>query len=84
MIQIEIAGYKVMGGLLEEFISALIKNDTRYYKKLVALIPGQFRPLHRDAYIKTQSVLYFVSSMTDLYTVDLYRKIKGISFPAIV
>ena len=84
VIQIEIAGYKVMGGLLEEFIPALIKNDTRYYKKLVALIPGQFRPLHPDPYSKIQSVLDFVSGMTDLYAVDLYRKIKGISFPAIV
>lgn len=84
VIQIEVAGYKVMGGLLEEFIPALIKNDTHYYKKLVALIPGQFRPSQPDAYSKIQSVLDFVSGMTDLYAVDLYRKIKGISFPAIV
>jgi dGTPase len=84
VIQIEIAGYKVMGGLLEEFIPALIKNDTHYYKKLVALIPSQFRPSRDDHYTKIQSVLDFVSGMTDLYAVDLYRKIKGISFPTIV
>ncbi len=84
VIQIELAGYKVMGGLLEEFVPALIKNDTHYYQKLVALIPGQFRHSQPDPYSKIQSVLDFVSGMTDLYAVDLYRKIKGISFPAIV
>lgn len=83
VIQKEVAGYKVMAGLLEEFIPALIHNNTHYYKKLVHLIPGQFLTENTDVYSKIQSVLDYVSGMTDLYAVEVYSKIKGISFPTL-
>ncbi|SER99268.1 dGTP triphosphohydrolase [Pedobacter rhizosphaerae] len=82
VIQKEVAGYKIMAGLLEEFVPALINNNTHYYKKLVKLIPKQYHTDLPDIYSRTQSVLDFVSGMTDLYAVDLYRNIKGISFPS--
>lgn len=83
VIQKEVAGYKVMAGLLEEFIPALIHNNTHYYKKLVHLIPTQFLTDNTDVYSKIQSVLDYVSGMTDLYAVEVYSKIKGISFPTL-
>ncbi len=82
VIQKEVAGYKIMAGLLEEFVPALIHNNTHYYKKLVKLIPKQYHTDLTDIYSIIQSVLDFVSGMTDLYAVDLYRNIKGISFPS--
>jgi len=82
VVQIEVAGYQVMGGLLEEFIPAYLKNDSKYHKKLVELIPKQFLTSNTDAYSKIMSVLDFVSGMTDIYAVELFRKIKGISFPS--
>lgn len=82
VIQKEVAGYKIMAGLLEEFVPALIHNNTHYYQKLVKLIPKQYHTDRTDIYSRTQSVLDFVSGMTDLYAVDLYRNIKGISFPS--
>jgi dGTPase len=66
-----------------EFVPALINNSSKYDAKLVALIPKQFITKNADVYSKIQSVLDFVSGMTDLYAVELYRNIKGISFPAI-
>lgn len=83
VVQIEIAGYKVMGGLLEEFIPAYMGNQSHYHRKLVELIPKQFLTSSTDTYSKIQTVLDFVSGMTDLYAVELFRKIKGISFPSI-
>ena len=83
VVQIEVAGYKVMGGLLEEFIPAYLNNNSHYSKKLVELIPKQFITKKEDAYSKIQTILDFVSGMTDLYAVDLFRKIRGISFPSI-
>jgi len=83
VIQKEVAGYKVMAGLLEEFVPALLHNDTHYYKKLVQLIPQQFHTENTDTYSKILSVLDFVSGMTDLYAVEMYSKIKGISFPSL-
>ncbi|RZK79799.1 MAG: dehydrogenase, partial [Pedobacter sp.] len=83
VIQKEVAGYKVMEGLLEEFIPAVIHNNTHYYKKLVKLIPSQFITENADTYTQILNVLDFVSGMTDLYAVELYSKIKGISFPSV-
>lgn len=83
VIQKEVAGYKVMAGLLEEFVPALLHNNTHYYKKLVQLIPQQFHTENTDTYSRILSVLDFVSGMTDLYAVEMYGKIKGISFPSL-
>ncbi|CAG5073187.1 Deoxyguanosinetriphosphate triphosphohydrolase [Dyadobacter sp. CECT 9623] len=83
VVQIEVAGYKVIGGLLEEFVPAYLNNNSHYTKKLVELIPKQFITSRTDPYSKIQTVLDFVSGMTDLYAVELFRKIKGISFPSI-
>ncbi|PST83007.1 dehydrogenase [Pedobacter yulinensis] len=83
VIQKEVSGYKVMAGLLEEFVPAVVSGQGHYYQKLVKLIPGQFLTDRPDTYSKVQSVLDFVSGMTDLYAVELYSKIKGISFPYI-
>ncbi|MEC3881579.1 deoxyguanosinetriphosphate triphosphohydrolase [Parapedobacter sp. 10938] len=84
VVQIEVAGYKVMNGLLEEFIPAyLSKKKTKYDSKLLALMPKQFHTNQETTYARVRSVLDFVSGMTDLYAVELYRKIKGISFPSL-
>ncbi len=84
VIQIEVAGYKVMDGLLEEFIPAYLNQDkSPYDRKLLALIPSQFYTEEESVYSRIRSVLDFVSGMTDLYAVELFRKIKGISFPTL-
>lgn len=83
VVEKEIAGYKVMSGLLEEFVPAVMEGSTHYYEKLKKLIPSQFTPENDKPYSKIQSVLDFVSGMTDLYAVELFRKIKGISFPGV-
>jgi len=84
VVQIEIAGYHVMNALLDEFIPAYLKtNKSMFDKKLVAMIPQQFHTDRVDAYSKIRAVLDFVSGMTDVYAIELYRKIKGISIPSL-
>lgn len=84
VVQIEVAGYKVMSGLLEEFLPAYLRRKrSSYEKKVVKLMPRQFDTSHDDPYNRMRSTLDFVSGMTDLYAVDLYRRIKGITFPSL-
>ncbi|HEY8402403.1 MAG TPA: deoxyguanosinetriphosphate triphosphohydrolase [Cytophagaceae bacterium] len=80
-VEIELAGYKILGGLLEEFIPAILYPEKTTSQKLLMLLPSQFRYHGNDMYGKLQSVVDFVSGMTDLYAVDIYRKIKGIALP---
>lgn len=85
VVEIELAGYNVIGGLLKEFIHAVIYPEQSKSKKLIELVSAQF-PISRsrnDIYSDIQSVVDFISGMTDLYAIDLYRKITGITIPHI-
>ena len=81
VVEIELAGYKILGGLLEEFIPAVLYPDKPNSEKLLQLLPPQFTYQGEELYLKLQSVIDFISGMTDIYAVDLYRKIKGIALP---
>jgi dGTPase len=78
VIEVELAGYRILGALLDDFIDAVLHPQSHYAKKLLALLPEQFRSASDDSvYTQIQSVLDFVSGMTDLYALDLYRTIHG-------
>ena len=78
VVKIELTGFNVIGTLLEEFTDAVMHPDKAYNKKLLSLMPEQFKPQQEDAYSKIQSVLDFISNMTDLYAVQLYKDLRGI------
>src|SRR5580658_3017214 len=85
VVEIEIAGYNVIGGLLREFIGAILQPGSNKSQKLKQLISKQFVIAGRpdSLYPDIQAVVDFIAGMTDLYAVDLYRKITGIDFPRI-
>ena len=85
VVEIEIAGYNVIGGLLKEFVHAVLYPDLPKSGKLIKLVSPQF-PIaknEKDLYKNIQSLVDFISGMTDLYAIDIYRKITGITIPEI-
>lgn len=85
VVEIEIAGYNVIGGLLKEFVHAVLDPGHSRSGKLLKLVSKQF-PINKDGgsvYENVQSIVDFISGMTDLYAIDLYRKITGITIPEI-
>ncbi len=83
VVEIEISGYQIIGTLLESFIEAILTPKEDFSRKLLQLIPEQYGRSYDSTYQKVQAVVDFVSGMTDLYALDLYRKIKGINIPGI-
>lgn len=83
VVEIELAGYKILGTLLEEFVTAVMEPDNFYSKNLLSLIPDQYQINGDSDYEKILSVLDFVSGMTDVFALELYRTIKGIELPGI-
>jgi dGTPase len=79
VVEIELAGYNVIGGLLDEFLSAIVFPNNKKSKKLITLVPSQFAIKSESFYEKTLAIVDYISGMTDLYAIDLYRKLKGIS-----
>jgi dGTPase len=89
-VEIEAAGFEVLGGLLDVFVSALndvcsAKKPSPRSRKLLQLVPleniGPDRVPDPDPYIRLMRILDFVSGMTDRYAVTLYKKVRGISLP---
>jgi dGTPase len=81
VLEVEVAGYNVIGGLLREFFNAIIHPKSGKSQKLLLLISQQF-PITgnpENLYSDIQSVVDFISGMTDLFAVDMYRKITGIA-----
>ena len=78
VVKIELTGFNVLGTLMEEFVYAVLNPGYNYSGKLLTLLPGQFDISTDNTYKKIRSVIDFISGMTDLYAVDLYKDIKGI------
>lgn len=85
VVEIEIAGYNVMGALLKAFIEALMQPGSARSRKLLQLVPQQFVLSKQPGslYSDLQSIVDFIAGMTDLYAMDMYRKITGIELPLI-
>jgi dGTPase len=90
-VEIEAAGYEVLGGLLDVFFGAADdlarhgKQASPRSRKMLQLVPSQFLGENRapDAspYARLLKMTDFVSGMTDSYAVSLYKKVRGISLP---
>lgn len=83
VLDVELAGYKIIMTLLEHFIEAVMHPDRAYSKQLLMRIPEQYEPADDTAYSKIMSVLDYISGMTDVYALDLFRKITGMNIPSL-
>lgn len=83
VLDIELAGYRIIGLLLDTLINAIRNPDKAYSQLLLSRVPEQYE-VHADSlYVRTLAVLDYISGMTDIYALDLYRKITGMSLPAV-
>lgn len=83
VVDIELAGYHIFGHLIDTLTDAVMKPDHSYSKLLLQRIPEQYDINAPTNYGKIQCVLDYISGMTDVYALDLYRKITGMSLPAV-
>ena len=83
VVDIELAGYKIIYELLKVLIDAIMSPKKAYSQQILRRIPAQYDIYSDSNYIKILSVLDYISGMTDVYALDLYRKINGMSLPMI-
>lgn len=90
VIEIEAAGFEVLGQLIEMFILAsddiaMNTKPSARSKKLYELLPDKFagkdRKPSKSHYKRLINVTDFISGMTDSFAVSLYKKMSGISLP---
>ena len=83
VLDIELAGYRVISTLIDLLIEAVRHPEKAYSQLLINRISSQYNVNSPSLYGKIQAVLDYVSGMTDIYALDLYRKINGNSLPAV-
>ena len=83
VLDIELAGFHVISTLLELMIDAVQSPDKAYSELLINRVSSQYDINSPTLYGRIQAVLDYISGMTDVYALDLYRKIKGNSLPAV-
>lgn len=83
VLDIELAGFHVISILLELMINAVQSPEKAYSQLLINRVSSQYDINSPTLYGKIQAVLDYISGMTDVYALDLYRKIKGNGLPAV-
>lgn len=81
VLDVELAGYRIIYMLLELLTDAVLYPDKAYSRLLLDRVPNQYQIHHETLHGRILGVLDFISGMTDVYALDLYRKITGSSLP---
>lgn len=83
VVDIELAGNRIITFLMEKLTEAVTHPELNYSRLLLAKFPQQYDATAPTLFGKIQAVLDHVSAMTDVYALDLYRKLNGHSLPAV-
>ena len=83
VLDIELSGYQIMATLMEVFIEAAVNPSRFYSKQLLRRVSSQYDIENENLEERIMAVLDYISGMTDIYALDIYQKIKGISLPIV-
>ena len=83
VVDVELAGNRIITFLMEKLIHAVRYPELNYSALLLSKVPEQYDIEAPTLFGKIQAVLDHISGMTDVYALDLYRKLYGMSLPAV-
>lgn len=77
VVDIEIAGYNVITTLTDLMVKAVTAPQKTFSQLLINRVSSQYDILAPTLYGRIQAVLDYISGMTDVFALDLYRRING-------
>ena len=83
VLDIELSGYQIMATLMKVFIEAAVNPSRFYSKQLLRRVSSQYDIENENLEERIMAVLDYISGMTDIYALDIYQKINGISLPIV-
>ena len=83
VLDIELSGYQIMATLMEVFIEAAVNPSRFYSKQLLRRVSSQYDIENENLEERILAVIDYISGMTDIYALDIYQKINGISLPIV-
>lgn len=82
VLDVELAGHRIFRELLDMLLEALHEPHNVYSRALLGRISTQYDTEQTTTYGRIQCALDYISGMTDIYALDLYRRITGMNLPA--
>ena len=83
VLDVELSGYKIMETLMSHFIEAAHYPDRFYSKQLICRVSSQYDIESPELETRLMAIIDYISGMTDVYALDVYQKICGISLPIV-
>ena len=83
VIDIELAGYRIINTLMEQMTEAAVHPERFYSKQLLCRVSSQYDINSDNLQTRIMAVIDFVSGMTDVFALDFYQKINGTSLPIV-
>ena len=83
VLDVELSGYQIMATLMDKMTEAVM-NPKRYYsQQLIGRVSSQYDIEADNLEDRLMAVIDYISGMTDVYALDVYQKINGISLPIV-
>ena len=83
VLDVELSGYRIMATLMELMVEAIEHPERYYSQQLIGRVSSQYDIDSDDLETRLMAVVDYISGMTDVYALDVYQKICGISLPII-
>ena len=83
VLDVELSGYKIMETLMRDLVSAAVNPEKFHSQQLIKRFSSQYDIQSDDLETRLMAVIDYISGMTDVYALDIYQKINGISLPVI-
>lgn len=83
VVDVDLAGNRIINLLLEKLIEAVMHPERNYSQLLMNKFPQQYDVHAPTLFEQVQAVLDHISAMTDVYALNLYRQLDGISLPTV-
>ena len=83
VLDVELSGYKIMATLMEAMVDAAANPSRFYSRQLISRVSSQYDIDAPDLETRLMAVIDYISGMTDVYALDVYQKINGISLPIV-
>lgn len=83
VLDVELAGFHVITRLVDLLTQAVTHPGKAYSQLLLNRVSSQYETQAPTLYGRIMAVLDYISGMTDVYALDVYQKINGISLPII-
>jgi dGTPase len=83
VLDVELSGYKIMATLMDQMVEAVMHPDRYYSQQLIGRVSSQYDIDAPDLETRLMAIIDYISGMTDVYALDIYQKINGISLPIV-